>query len=117
VTTRCVLAVSAVLVIAGTTSLAGAEARDSARGWQIHALGALGGPGSIAVAVNEAGQAVGEADTPRRSYFGPYFHHAFLWQNGRTVDLGTLGGPESAALAINAAGRQVRWSECPTFPA
>jgi hypothetical protein len=78
VKTRFVLVVSASLVIAGTTSLAGAGAPDSARGWQIHALGTLGGPGSIAVAVNEAGQVVGQADTPRSSYLGAYFHHAFL---------------------------------------
>src|SRR6185503_13442543 len=50
-------------------------------------LGTLGGSSSQAVAINEAGQIIGQ------SYLaGDAEQHAFVWQGGVMTDLGTLGG-------------------------
>jgi probable HAF family extracellular repeat protein len=54
-------------------------------------LGTLGGTDSAALAVNDAGQVVGES-MPR----GDATVHAFSWtQAAGMVDLGTLGGSSS----------------------
>jgi uncharacterized repeat protein (TIGR01451 family) len=59
-------------------------------------LGAtLGGTNTSAAAINSSQHVVGYADLG-----GSQPHHAFLFQNGATVDLGTLGD-WSEALAIN----------------
>lgn len=64
-------------------------------------LGTLGGPSSVAYALNEAGQVVGSADLAGGS------PRAFLWQQGLMRDLGTLGGDSSVAYDINEAGQVV----------
>jgi probable HAF family extracellular repeat protein len=66
------------------------------RGGRMTDLGTLGGQFSDAIAVNDRGQIVGEAEWKR-------FHkHAFLWRNSRMTDLGALPRrPYSAAVAIN----------------
>jgi len=73
-------------------------------------LGTFGGPDSKAVAINESGQIVGTADTPRTTpcggdEAGPTYRcrieRGFLWQSGRLRDLGTLGGTDSDANGIN----------------
>jgi len=70
----------------------------AARGWVVHDLGTLGGPGSTAAAINAGGQVVGwSGRADGRS-------HAFLWDRGRMTDLGTLGGSDSSALVINDRG-------------
>jgi probable HAF family extracellular repeat protein len=73
-------------------------------------LGTLGGPGSGAVGVNDAGQVAGNADTAKfESGNGVthYYQHAVLWKDGKIADLGTLGGLESYAAAINSSGQVV----------
>ena len=86
-------------------------------------LGTLGGPGSSfgpfnQVILNEAGTAVGGADTstadpnyPNFSPFiapnplDPFIQHAFLWQNGVLTDLGSLPGTNSSYVNwVNASG-------------
>jgi len=64
---------------------------------EVTILGALGGSGGVARAINDAGQVVGWAGTGGGM-------HAFLYTDGVVSDLGTLGGPESLGLGINAAG-------------
>ena len=59
-------------------------------------LGTLGGYGSEAADLNQAGQVVGVAGG-----------HAVLWDNGTMIDLGTLGGNWSVAHAINDLGQVV----------
>ena len=49
-------------------------------------LGTLGGRSSIALAVNDAGQVVGQSDTAAG------VKHAFLYDGRKLKDLGVLGG-------------------------
>ena len=65
-------------------------------------LGGIGGKGSVASAINDAGTVVGVSETAT-----PYQYHAFRWQAGVTTDLGTLPDDfedASSAEAINASG-------------
>jgi uncharacterized repeat protein (TIGR01451 family) len=82
-------------------------------------LGTLpGGKESVAIALNNAGQAVGYGDNASGA------RHAVLWRDGVALDLGTLpGDTSSVALSINDAGdvvgistagsvsRPFRWSD------
>ena len=69
-------------------------------------LGSLGGQGSWAYDVNDAGQVVGG------SPLGGGNNHAFRWQNNAMHDLGTLGGPNSYAFEINDSGQAVGYACC-----
>ncbi len=65
----------------------------------------LPGVGTIALSINNRGQAVGAAALP-----GNMARHAFLWSRklGRMLDFGTLqGDTDSAALGINDEGKVV----------
>jgi probable HAF family extracellular repeat protein len=67
--------------------------------WEAVPLGTLGGAGSAAFGVNDAGQVVGASDTEDGAI------HAFVWEDGAMTDLGTLtGGADSTAYSINNAG-------------
>jgi probable HAF family extracellular repeat protein len=68
-------------------------------------LGTFGGPSSEAYDVNERGW-LGRRHREHegKSRSGSPVSHAFVWQNGRLVDLGTLGGPSSYAVAVNERG-------------
>ena len=71
----------------------------------IRDLGTLGGPGSVAYAISNSAQVVGQADVEG-------FGHAFLWtESGGMQDLGTLGGGHSGAFAINNKGEVVGYSD------
>ena len=91
---------------------------------KIHDLGTLGGSGSVAWAVNNAGQVTGNALNEIPDDFnlnmdfgivGATQTHAFLWQNGVMRDLGTLGGPDSGPFAINERGQVVGLSATNSF--
>jgi len=75
-------------------------------------LGSLGGNGSSASALNDAGQIVGQATTSSGQ------SHAFVYDyySGKMTDLGTLGGLSSSANAINNAGQIVGDSETGPTP-
>lgn len=66
-------------------------------------LGTLGGEGSVAYAINEAGLVIGKAQT------GDGVWHAVAWEDGKARDLGSLGG-ESCACAVNERGDIVGYS-------
>ena len=79
-------------------------------------LGTIGGNGSVAWAINNAGQVTGNALNAIPDDFnfdgsfgilGATQTHAFLWENGIMKDLGTLGGPDSGPYAINGKGQVV----------
>ena len=82
----------------------------------VHDLGTLGGNGSVAWAINNAGQVTGNAlnDIPDDFNYNGDFGiiggtqtHAFLWHDGVMRDLGTLGGPDSGPYDINERGQVV----------
>src|SRR5689334_87283 len=75
----------------------GTAAADGAVGHQYRStsLGTLGGASSEALAVNERDDVVGWSLTATGE------QHAFLWQNGRMLDLGTLGGTAAMAVDVN----------------
>lgn len=79
---------------------AGAHAA-STQSWTLVDLGTLGGSGSFASAVSDNGYVAGCSNTPNGDV------HAFLWHDGRMVDLaaasGTSGGA-SCGLAVNDRG-------------
>ena len=65
-----------------------------------------------AVAINGRGDVVGWSTT------GTGRTHAFVWQNGRMIDLGTLKGDvESGAVALNDHGQIIGWSRSRQRPA
>jgi len=67
-------------------------------------LGTLGGSVSFAYGVNDQGDAVGDS-----SLLGDFSSHAFLWREGKMIDLGTLTDAHdiSIAFAINNSGQVV----------
>jgi probable HAF family extracellular repeat protein len=79
-------------------------------------LGTLGGNGSVAWTINDAGQVAGDSlnDIPDDlnasgviGLPGTTQTHSFLWQRGVMQDLGTLGGTGSGTYAINERGQVV----------
>jgi probable HAF family extracellular repeat protein len=104
--------------VAGNSSVPGAVFNEHAFFWRndgspIQDLGTLGGSQSIARALNESGQVVGESGTAQRNH-----SHAFVWLNNGTPlkDLGNFGGPDSWAFDINFSGQVTGMASFPHGP-
>ncbi len=57
-------------------------------------LGTLGGSFSLAYSINDKGQISGTSTLPSDAV-----QHAFLFKNGKMIDVGTLGGPNSESFS------------------
>lgn len=76
------------------------------RGAGMTTLDTLGGVGSAATDINDAGDVIGVSKTVQG------YEHPFVWhEGGNVMDLGSLGGRDSWASAINNRGQVVGWSE------
>src|SRR5262245_46966340 len=64
-------------------------------------IGTLGGPSSMATALNNNGTVVGISNTSN----APTVSRAFRWLDGVMIDLETLGGPSAEAFDVNDAGQ------------
>jgi len=77
----------------------------------------IGGPNSLAIDVNQRGQAAGFAETSTKDgenfcAFGSGLQCLpFVWQNGTMTALPTLGGPNGAVSAINSRGESAGVAE------
>lgn len=90
--------------------------------WQdgvISDLGTLGGQSSQAIAINNLGQVIGQADTPEFGFFSEFASYAiarpFLWQEGVMVDLNDLVPPDAGVtitvvVDINDVGQILAWA-------
>ena len=85
----------------------------------IQDLGTLGGPDAMALEVNENGQVIGNSyvnSDPSAVCGNPGFGYealntgAFLWQNGKMINLGSLGGTCTNAIDLNNRGQVVGFS-------
>jgi probable HAF family extracellular repeat protein len=97
--TRPLVCLIALLIVAGL----GSRPAAAQTSYYIEELGTLGGPFSLALALNAAGQVVGSARLANGQT------HAFRWTDGTMEDLGAIGGAGdySGAFAINATGQVV----------
>jgi len=90
--------VTAALVVALSAGAAAAQIGEITR------LPSLGGPGSLAFGINDAGEVVGEAELADGTV------HAVWWVGGVPTDLGAIDG-NSSAWSINNSGQIVGWSQ------
>jgi probable HAF family extracellular repeat protein len=84
-----------------------ADSQSSQPRYAVIDLGTLGGPRSLAIALNNSGVVVGTSTTAR----APDVDRAFRWTNGVMIDIGDLGGPSATAGDINDAGQIAGSSE------
>ncbi len=73
-------------------------------------LGTLGGVTSAAEAISDAGHIVGRAQVgvPSAATFEGIVRHAFMWHEGKMIDLGSLPGlEESRAMDVNSSAQAV----------
>jgi probable HAF family extracellular repeat protein len=70
-------------------------------------LGTLGGPDSLATAINASGQITGRSTTSDGA------RHVFLWDGTAMLDLGTLEGLNGFGTAINASGQVTGFASPP----
>ena len=92
--------------VTGTAIVNGKERAYLWNGSALIKLGTLGGSGSAAHAINNAGQVTGRSKTA-----GDLEEHTFLWDGDSMQDLGTLGGDDSEATDINDSGQVTGVSE------
>jgi probable HAF family extracellular repeat protein len=96
----------AVFLLVAEPFLPGANGQDNvAATYSVKSLSTFGGKSSIAYAVNSSGQIVGSAQSKDNR------RHAFLYENGKMLDLGTLGGNYGEAVAINSSSQIVGYSD------
>jgi probable HAF family extracellular repeat protein len=93
-------------------SIFGLKTQTRAFLWQgavMRDLGTLGGPDSLAQAINDKGQISGFSyidATPVKATGAPT-QHLFLWEHGQMRDLGTLGGAQANVSSMNNRGEVV----------
>ena len=94
-------AVAVVILVAGNV--------EALTKYTVTDLGSLGGGGTEAYGINNAGQIVGLSKDSNG------FEHAFLYENGSMINLNTLGWSWTMATAINDKGQIVGYDWVRSF--
>ena len=90
---------------AGLTLLAVAAHAQTPLRYSVTDLGTLGGTESAAAGINNLGQIVGGADTPKKGPGAELITNVFVWQNGRMKAVPGLDGSRAYVVAVNSRGQ------------
>ena len=93
------------IVCAALTVIAGTAHAQTPPRYSVTDLGTLGGIESAAAGINNLGQIVGGADTPKKGPGAELVTNVFVWQNGHMKAVPGLDGSRAYVVAVNSRGQ------------